>query len=214
MNKAKNGKLIDGLISRYPELEVCKSDIELAAEILLASFKNGKKLLICGNGGSSSDSDHIVGELMKSFSKKREISPEVKNSLINIDSDSGQYLAEKLQGSLPAISLSAHSGLTSAVANDIDADLIFAQQVLGYAKKGDVLIGISTSGNSKNVVNAAITAKAMEMKVIALVGNKKGTLNNYCDVAIEVPSGITPFIQEYHLPIYHVLCKIVEENLF
>jgi D-sedoheptulose 7-phosphate isomerase len=177
-------------------------------------YQNNGQLLICGNGGSSADSDHIVGELMKSFDKKRPLDDKFKQALSNVDSERGNYIAAKLEGGLPAIALTAHVGLISAVINDIDADLIFAQQVAGYGKNGDVLIAISTSGNSKNIVDACITAKAKGMKVIGLIGEKGGEMKQYCDVAICVPSSVTPIVQEFHLPVYHTICQVVEDELF
>jgi len=206
--------LIKFLIEKYPALEICKSDIEESSNILISSFNEGGQLLVCGNGGSSADSDHIVGELMKSFSKKRPLKTEFQDALEGVDSERGSYIASKLEGGLPAISLSAHTGLISAVINDIDPNLIFAQQVAGYGKKGDVLIAISTSGNSVNVVDACITAKAKGMKVIGLVGESGGKMKQYCDVAVCVPTSVTPEVQEYHLPVYHTICQVIEHSIF
>jgi D-sedoheptulose 7-phosphate isomerase len=207
-------KILKELLDRYPPLEICKDQIWEAGEILIESYKNDGKLLVCGNGGSSSDSDHIVGELMKSFSKKRPISNDFSANLKEISNDRGQLLSSKLESGLSAISLSAHSGLVSAISNDIGGDFIFAQQVAGYGRKNDVLLGISTSGNSQNVVDACITAKAKGMKVIGLIGENGGAMKAYCDIAICVPSTLTAHIQEFHLPIYHVLCIMVEETFF
>lgn len=207
-------KILEELLHRYPPLEICKDQIREAGEILIESYKNDGKLLVCGNGGSSSDSGHIVGELMKSFSRKRPISNEFSASLKEISSDRGQMLSAKLESGLSAISLSAHSALVSAISNDIGGDFVFAQQVAGYGSKNDVLLGISTSGNSQNVVDACITAKAKGMKVIGLIGQNGGKMKTYCDAAICVPSTLTAHVQEYHLPIYHVLCIMVEETFF
>lgn len=171
---------------------------------MIETYKKGGKILVCGNGGSASDADHIVGELMKGFLKKREVT----------DGKIPQELREKLQGALPAISLCAHTALITATANDNDADMIFAQQVYGYAKENDLLIAISTSGNSKNVVNAAGVAKALGVKVIALTGEKGGELKSLANVTICAPSNETYKIQEYHLPIYHYLCARVENEFF
>ena len=203
---------IDQLVKRYEPLAVCKTAIEKSCKMLVASYQDKGQLLVCGNGGSSSDSDHIVGELMKSFSKKRAISKELEANLSK--NERGTYIASKLEGGLPSISLSAHSGLISAVINDIDANLIYAQQVAGYGKPGDVLLAITTSGNSQNVVDACITAKAKGMIVIGLTGETGGNMKQFCDVCICVPSSITPVVQEYHLPIYHVLCQFAEHSLF
>lgn len=202
------------LTKRYPQLLTVENEIDKAAQCLINCFQQGGKLLVCGNGGSCSDSDHIVGELMKGFEKKRQIAEDLKSQLMEIDSERGKYLSEKLQQGLPAISLTAHSALITAVANDTDADLIFAQQVAGYGNRGDVLIGISTSGNSQNVVDAFITAKAKGMVVIALTGENGGKMRSYCDILINVPGTRTSFIQELHFPVYHALCLIAESSLF
>jgi len=207
-------QIIDRLIERYPPLEVCKEDIKRAGNIIIESYKNSGQFLTCGNGGSSSDSDHIVGELMKSFSKKRPLDNDFRDSLRKVDKERGDLMAMKLEKGLPAISLNAHAALVSAVSNDIGGDFIFAQQVVGYGRKGDVLLGISTSGNSQNIVDACIVAKAKGLKVITLTGEKGGEMKNYADIAIRVPSTCTPDVQEFHLPVYHALCIMVEETFF
>ena len=171
---------------------------------MLDTYKKGGKILVCGNGGSASDADHIVGELMKGFLKDRKVT----------DERIPQELREKLQGALPAISLCAHTSLMTATMNDNDADMIFAQQVYGYANENDLLIALSTSGNSKNVVNAVKVAKALGVKVIALIGETGGVLKGLADITICAPSTETYKIQEYHLPIYHYLCAKVEEEIF
>ena len=192
------------LLTRYPQLNICKNDIENALSLMIDTYKKGGKILVCGNGGSSADADHIVGELMKGFLKSRKVT----------DERIPQELREKLQGALPAISLSAHTSLMTATINDNDADMVFAQQVYGYAKDNDLLIGISTSGNSKNVVNAVKVAKSLGIKTIALTGETGGELKQFADVTICAPSTETYKIQEYHLPIYHYLCAKVEEEFF
>lgn len=207
-------KLIQDLIRRYSDLEIVSKDIEDAYELLKNSFENSGKLLICGNGGSASDGDHIVGELMKRFSIPRAIPKNLKSVLVSDYGEKGKYMSEKLEGALPAISLNAHSTLSSAFANDVDAELIYAQQVVGYVNKEDVLMGISTSGNAKNVVASMIVAKAKGMKVLGLVGRDGGEFNKYCDVLINVGGDCTPQIQELHLPIYHVLCQTLEYHFF
>lgn len=207
-------KHIDILVERYPQLTVCKGDIIRAYEILESAYSNGNKLLVCGNGGSASDSEHIVGELMKEFKLKRKIYVSQADALKQIDSEMGTVLAENLQGALPAICLTGHSSLTTAFMNDANADLVFAQQVNGYGKEGDVFLGISTSGNSKNVCYAAITAKSKNLKTIALTGQKESKLSALCDCCIRVPETETYKIQEMHLPIYHCLCLMLEENFF
>ena len=202
------------LIERYPKLAVCKEDIKKTYELLEAAYSNGRKLLVCGNGGSASDSEHIVGELMKEFKLKRKVYSDQATALKAIDPELGQVLADNLQGALPAICLTGHSSLTTAFMNDANADLVFAQQVNGYGKSGDVFLGISTSGNSKNVLYAAVNAKAKGLKVIGLTGAKESKLMKYADVCIRVPETETYKIQEYHLPVYHCLCLKLEEKFF
>lgn len=202
------------LIDRYPKLAVCKEDIAKAYEILEAAYSSGRKLLVSGNGGSASDSEHIVGELMKEFKLKRKIFGAQAAALKGIDPKLGQTLADNLQGALPAICLTGHSALTTAFMNDANADLIFAQQVNGYGKPGDIYLGISTSGNSKNVLYAAITAKSKGLKVIGLTGVKENRLMEFADVCIRVPEVETYKIQELHLPVYHCLCLMLEERFF
>ena len=202
------------LIERYPKLAVCKEDIKNAYDLLEAAYSNGRKLLVCGNGGSASDSEHIVGELMKEFKLKRKVYSDQAAALKEIDPELGQVLADNLQGALPAICLTGHSSLTTAFMNDANADLVFAQQVNGYGKAGDVFLGISTSGNSKNVLYAAVNAKAKGLKVIGLTGAKESKLMKYADVCIRVPETETYKIQEFHLPVYHCLCLMLEEKFF
>ena len=207
-------KHIDNLIDRYPSLIVCQEDIVRAYEIMEKAFSSGRKLLVSGNGGSASDSEHIVGELMKEFKLKRRVFSYQAAALKEIDSELGQTLAEGLQGALPAISLTGHSSLTTAFMNDAMPELVFAQQVNGYGKSGDVYLGISTSGNSKNVLYAAVNAKAKGLKVIGLTGSRENKLMKYADVCIRVPETETYKIQELHLPVYHCLCLMLEEHFF
>jgi D-sedoheptulose 7-phosphate isomerase len=205
---------VDELVSRYPQLLPLKEEISKAGASLVSCYEQGGKVLLCGNGGSCSDSDHIVGELMKGFESKRKIDESFKTKLSTTAGERGAYLAEKLQQGLSAISLTAHTALITAVANDTDADLIFAQQVMGYGKPGDVIIGISSSGNSQNVIDALITAKAKDMIVIGLTGETGGKMKSFCDILINVPQRRTAFVQELHLPVYHVLCLMVEHHFF
>lgn len=205
---------LNHLIDRYPNLIACKEDICHAYFMLEEAYRNGRKLLVCGNGGSASDSEHIVGELMKEFKLKRKIFGQQATELKKIDEDLGQTLADNLQGALPAISLTGHSALQTAYMNDAVPELVFAQQVNGYGKKGDVFLGISTSGNSKNVLYAAVTAKSKGLKVIGLTGTKENRLMKYADVCIRVPETETYKIQELHLPVYHCLCLMLEDNFF
>lgn len=207
-------KHIDMLIERYPSLSVCKEEITLAYQTLEEAYRDGRKMLVCGNGGSASDSEHIVGELMKEFKLKRKIYAAQIERLKKIDTDMGQVLAEHLQGSLPAISLVGEPSLTTAFMNDAVPVLIFAQQVNGLGRAGDVFLGISTSGNSKNVLYAAVAAKSKGLKVIGLTGQNENKLETFADVCIHVPETETYKIQELHLPVYHCLCLMLEEKFF
>ena len=177
-------------------------------------YENGGKLLIVGNGGSAADSEHIVGELMKGFVKHRPVDDAMRKALSEVDPARGAALAEKLQGGLPAIALTAHTALSTAFANDMDPVMCYAQQVHGYGKPGDVFLGISTSGNAENVMYAAVTAKAKGMKVVALTGKDGGKLAKISDVAMIMPEQETYKIQELHLPVYHVLCLMLEEHFY
>ena len=205
---------VNHLIDRYPKLIVCRVEIMIAYDLLEEAYSNGRKLLVCGNGGSASDSEHIVGELMKEFKLKRKVYSDHAALLKEIDPELGLTLAEHLQGALPAISLTGHSSLQTAYMNDAVPELVFAQQVNGYGKPGDVFLGISTSGNSKNVLYAAVNAKAKGLKVIGLTGTKENKLMKYADVCIRVPETETYKIQELHLPVYHCLCLMLEDHFF
>lgn len=204
---------IDKLLTRHPVLETCKSAILDAFFILKAGFEQGGKLLVCGNGGSASDAEHIVGELMKGFKQPRSILPALQSELASIH-PRGKYIASKLQQALPAIALTGHTSLNTAVANDTDAQLIFAQQVMGYGKSGDILLGISTSGSATNVCDALIVAKALKLKTIGLTGKDGGRFKELCDVSIIAPEQSTEYVQELHLPIYHTLCSMLEDAFF
>lgn len=205
---------IKELIDRYPKLSVCENAIREAGKIIADSYAKGGKLLIAGNGGSAADSDHICGELLKSFVKKRKPDEKFLSSLSAIDKETGDYLSDKLQGSLPAISLCNQSALMTASLNDVDGNVMFAQQVMGYGKKEDVFLGISTSGNSKDVIYATAVAKALGLKTIVLTGRDGGRLAKLCDLSVIVPETETFKIQELHLPVYHALCLQVEERFF
>lgn len=210
----KEYRYLEELIERYPILEVCRDDIKDAYEVIKASYENGRKLLIAGNGGSASDAEHIVGELMKGFVKKRQLTGEMTEKLCKADAERGKALSENLQQGLPAIALTGHPGLSSAFLNDVDGEMIYAQQVLGYGKPGDVFLGISTSGNAKNVIYALTVAKAKGMKTIGLAGRDGGELKKKADITIIVPEQETYKIQELHLPLYHTLCLMLEEYFF
>jgi D-sedoheptulose 7-phosphate isomerase len=207
-------KHIDNLIDRYPKLIVCRNSIQEAYNTLKQAYTDGRKLLVCGNGGSASDSEHIVGELMKEFKLKRKVYAGQAEFMKSIDPEMGLILAENLQGALPAITLTGHSSLTTAFMNDSEPELVFAQQVNGYGKTDDVFLGISTSGNSRNVLYAAITAKSKGLKVLGLTGMKESKLKRLADVCICVPETETYKIRELHLPVYHCLCMMLEEHFF
>lgn len=214
MTENKINKHINTLIDRYPKLIVCRENIQQAYDILKDAYSKGRKLLVCGNGGSAADSEHIVGELMKEFKLKREVYKDQADAMKSIDSELGTILAKHLQGALPAISLTGHSSLTTAFMNDSNPELIFAQQVNGYGKPNDIFLGISTSGNSRNVLFAAVAAKAKGLRVIGLTGQKPCRLAQLADVCIQVPETDTYKIQELHLPVYHCLCMMLEEHFF
>ena len=205
---------IDELIERYPVLSSVREDIKDFYLVLKECFDNGGKLLIAGNGGSCADAEHIVGELMKGFCKRRPVSDDLAEKLQAISPEYGEELAGKLQGGLVAMALSNHQALNTAFANDVDADLCYAQQVYGYGKTGDVFLGISTSGNAKNIAYAAAVAKAKEMKILGLTGKTGGELAKLSDKSIIVPENETYKIQELHLPIYHALCLMLEDTYF
>lgn len=209
-------KQTDMLIQRYPTLAVCRNDIERAYGILEACFAGGNKLLIAGNGGSCADAEHIVGELMKGFKQNRKCPPQFAEKLCAADAERGEFLAARLQGSLPAIALTNHQALNTAYLNDVadGGKLTYAQQVYGYGREGDVFLGISTSGNAQNVMYAAAVARAKGMKIVGLTGEKGGALASFADVAVKVPETETYKIQELHLPVYHCLCLMLEERFF
>lgn len=207
-------KLLAELTKRYPVLEEIREEILEAYEILEKCYERGGKLLIAGNGGSCADAEHIVGELMKGFLKPRRLAKELQEKMRTEDEENGEKLASLLQGGLPALALNGHPGLSTAFANDVDADMVYAQQVCGYGEEGDVFLGISTSGNAKNVDYAVTVAKAKNMRVIGLTGKDGGRLGKRADVALIVPEQETYKIQELHLPIYHVLCLLLEERFF
>lgn len=205
---------LDLLIERYPKLECCREDIEKAYYILEEAYSKDKKLLIAGNGGSAADAEHIAGELMKRFKNPRPIPEELARKLKEIDKERGPELAKNLERGLMAIPLVAHEALTTAYINDVDGLGVFAQQLYGFGREGDVFLGISTSGNSKNIMSATVVARALGIKVIGLTGETGGELKNVADVTIRVPETETYMIQELHLPVYHCLCLMLEEKNF
>jgi D-sedoheptulose 7-phosphate isomerase len=207
-------KRLASLLERYRSLEACEKDLTEAFNLLTAAYRNGNKLLICGNGGSAADSDHIVAELMKGFLKRRPIPADRAASLEKSGGVTGKTIAARLQGTLAAISLPSQMSLLTATGNDNDFDMVFAQQVYGLGQPGDVLLAISTSGRSKNVCNAVIVAKAFGLKSIALTGKSGADLAPLADVAIKVPSDNVAEIQELHLPVYHWLSTELEAEFF
>ena len=207
-------KHIDTLLTRYPALSVCKDDIVAAYEIMEEAYFHDHKLLIAGNGGSAADSEHIAGELMKRFKTPRPVPQSFADKLKSIDPVRGENLAHNLERGLMAIPLVAHEALTTAYINDVDGLGVFAQQLYGFGRPGDVFLGISTSGNSKNIMSATVVARALGIKVIGLTGAKGGELAQVADVAIRVPETETYMIQELHLPVYHCLCLMLEDRFF
>lgn len=205
---------LDRLIRRYPRLDACREDINKVFLIMEECFRSGGTLLVCGNGGSGSDSEHIVGELMKEFALRRPLGQDEQAILRETFGKDGEILAGHIQGALPAIPLTGNIALSTAYANDAVPELVFAQEVNGYGKKGSVLLGISTSGNSKNVIYAMEMAKTKEMKTVALLGQGGGEMKRIADAAICVPAAETPEIQELHLPVYHCLCRMLEDTFF
>lgn len=207
-------KHIDLLCERYPSLASCRDDIAAAYEIIEECYENDHKLLIAGNGGSAADSEHIAGELMKRFKTPRPCPSEFADKLKEIDLKRGENLAKDLECGLMAIPLVAHEALTTAYINDVDSLGVFAQQLYGFGRKGDVFLGISTSGNSNNVMYATVVARALGIKIVSLTGKSGGELSSVADVAIRVPETETYMIQELHLPVYHCLCLMLEDRFF
>ena len=207
-------KHVDLLISRYPKLEAVRQPIIDAYEILEASYLHDGKVMIAGNGGSAADSEHIAGELMKRFKIPRPVTPEFAEKLKEADPVRGPLLAKNLEQGLMAIPLVAHEALTTAYINDVDGYGVFAQQLLGFGRPGDVFLGISTSGNSQNIMNAVAVAKALGIRIIGLTGAKGGELAAAADVAVKVPETETYMIQELHLPVYHCWCLMLEDRFF
>jgi D-sedoheptulose 7-phosphate isomerase len=214
MKDMKNDEIISLLCAEYPSLNSLKEDLARAAEMIIDCYEKGGKLLLCGNGGSSADADHLAAELMKSFETKRTLDSSLKKRLSEISVSRGDYLGEKLEHALPAISLVSNSALTSAISNDTGPALVFAQQIVGLGNEGDVLVAISTSGNSSNVVDACITAKALNLNIIGLTGESGGKMKEFCDVVLNVPEKKTARVQELHLPVIHALCRITENHFY
>lgn len=207
-------KYIDLLIERYSILKKCRQEIINAYLMMEECYEHDGKLLIAGNGGSAADSEHMAGELMKRFKMPRPLMPEMVEKLKAVDPVRGEDLAKNLERGLMALPLVAHEAITTAYINDVDGLGVFAQQLFVFGRSGDVFLGISTSGNSKNVISATIVAKALDIKVIALTGAKGGELVSVADVAVRVPETEVYMIQELHLPIYHCWCLMLEDKFF
>ena len=205
---------MEELLNRYPTLRVCETEIKKATELLIDMYKSGNKLLLCGNGGSSADCEHIVGELMKGFLSTRPLNEKQRDDMKAKNPKLTDEVLSQLQMSLPAVSLTSFSGLNTAFCNDVNPELMYAQSVMGLGKSGDILLCISTSGNSRNCVAAANVAKGLGLTVIAMTGKNGGKLRETADVLIAVPETETYKVQEYHLPIYHYLCAEVEKQFF
>ncbi len=210
----KETDFLDELLARYPVLGDCRPAIEAGYRILMDCFASGGTLLVCGNGGSAADADHIVGELMKGFLSQRPLPEDMRARIAAADPELGVVIAARLQGALPTIDLAAGVSLPTAFGNDVSAELAFAQAVNGYGRKGGALLGLSTSGNAKNVLAAFCVARALGMKTIGMTGREGGRMNGKCDVLIKVPADATHQVQELHLPVYHCLCAMLEAHFF
>ncbi len=202
------------LFQRYPALASCEESLNAALSTMEKTYRDGGTILLCGNGGSCADCDHIVGELMKGFLSLRPMDDATKHALTERCPGDGAKMAERLQRGIPAISLAAHAGVMTAFSNDVDPDLVYAQLVYAFARPHDLVMGISTSGNSKNVVAALKMAAAMGLSTVGLTGGKDCAMDQICDVTVKAPETETFKVQEYHLPIYHYLCAALEETLF
>ena len=211
--KETTKQILTGTLERYPALTVCKDDILAVYEMLEGCFAGGHRLYLCGNGGSASDCEHIAGELLKSFKKARPLSADLVEGL-KMQGSRGQVLIENLQGGLPTVSLCGHTAFSTAFQNDCDPMFVFAQQVGAWGQEGDVLLTLSTSGNSKNCIYAVAVAKAKKMSVVALLGGSGGELKSLADASVVVPEKETYKVQELHLPVYHCLCAMLEEEFF
>jgi D-sedoheptulose 7-phosphate isomerase len=212
--KERTKQKMDFFFTRHADLVFMKDIILQACKLILDTYHKGGKLLVCGNGGSCADSDHIVGELMKGFLLRRPLEAEIKDKFKQYFGEDGFEVAKRLQCSLPAMSLSAHSAFSTAFTNDVDSELTYAQQVIGYAKAEDVIVGISTSGNAKNIYYAFMSAKVKGIKCIALSGRDGGKLATIADCCLIAPANETYLIQEYHLAIYHFICSFIESEMF
>jgi len=210
----KESVFLDELFARYPALADCRQSIEAGSRILVDCFASGGTLLVCGNGGSAADADHIVGELMKGFLGQRPLPEDMRARLAAADPEIGVAIGARLQGALPAINLASATAFVTAFGNDVSAELAYAQAVNGYGRKGGALLGLSTSGNARNVLAAFCVARALGMRTIGMTGRGGGRMNGRCDALIRVPADKTHEVQELHLPVYHCLCAIIEAHFF
>lgn len=205
-------KILERLLERFEALAPLSKEIWQAYFLLRDCYRKGGKVLVCGNGGSAADAEHIVGELMKGFIKPRKLN-ENQKSLFSKEKN-GEYLSSHLQNALPALALTGHIALSTAFSNDIAADMVFAQQIYGYGKKDDVLIAITTSGNSKNIINAIAVANCLGIKTLGITGENGGKLRKKCEICLCLPESETFAVQELCLPLYHALCAMLEETFF
>lgn len=202
------------LYERYPALTVCREAIERTVDALERTYRDGGKILICGNGGSCADSDHIVGELLKGFLKKRPVSDSQREMFARCFPNDAEFFAKNLQRGIPAVSLHSQTAALTAFANDVEPSMIYAQHVFALGKPGDTVIGITTSGNSANVINALKVAKSMGLTTVCLTGERECLADDVCDIVIKAPDCETYRVQEYHLPIYHEICACLEARIF
>ena len=210
----RENAIFASLLARYPVLASIEGELAAAYDLMRSRLINGGKLLIAGNGGSAADSEHIAGELMKRFILPRPVPAALTERLAEIDPVLGPELAGALEGTIPAMALTGHVALTTAYMNDVGAETAFSQQLYGFGRAGDVFLGITTSGNSGNILRAAVTAKALDIAVVCLTGQSGGKMNAYADVTVHAPATETFMIQEYHLPIYHCWCAMLEAYFF
>lgn len=209
-----NEEIATDLVKRYPPLSACRETFLRAMERLILAYEKGGKLLTCGNGGSASDAEHIVGELLKGFRSRRLLDPGFAQTFRELWPQDADKILPRLEWPLPAVALTSHLAFTTAFGNDNQWEYAYAQQLLGLGKPGDALLAISTSGNSKNVVAAAQVAKARGIATLGLTGSKGGKLAEICDVTIKAPAEAVYLVQEFHLPIYHAICFALEEHFF
>lgn len=207
-------RFIEELVERHPNLASLAPALEESSRMICEAFSGNGRLYVCGNGGSAADSDHIVGELMKGFVLKREVKASFREEMIRRYGSEGETMSNRMQEGLPAVSLTGHPALATAFSNDVSPEMVFAQQLYALGRPGDVLLGISTSGNSLNVVNCFKVARAIGLRTIALTGRGGGKSAAFADCLLNVPAEITFLVQELHLPVYHTLCLVIEDYFY